>query len=296
MSCPIRPSRAIARTWPVSVWAIHGHICLTNVSGLLDTVNLSRAQVQRKRAPADYQGPTQPIRGWPRSDVQRIGPHRLNDQPHTTIQDKVQGQRIAVAPPFPFRKMQQDVDQDRGDHEGTDRLVEERRVESFGRGILFGPVFGVDPDAPRQAGWPSKRFLLRPVPPAADRLTNRHPGHDRVGPAQERLTMATADPPEAGDPADQRPVDRQAAQLYAYDPVRVVGKVSPFKHDVIEPGADDSRHDHDRSGIEQELIVLPATTGDPRRDRRADDEIGHDEQGVPADFEGSDGECDWAGW
>src|SRR5690349_18387397 len=107
----------MARTWPVKVWAIHGHMCSTKVSGLLDTSYLSRAQVQRKRAPADYQRSTQPVGGRPWSDVKRISAHRLDHQPHNTIQDKVKRQGIAIAPPCPSRIVEQYVDQNCRDHE-----------------------------------------------------------------------------------------------------------------------------------------------------------------------------------
>src|SRR5215212_5784937 len=115
------------------------------------------------------------------------------------------------------------------------RLVEECRVKPFNIRELWWPSLGVNPETPGSGRGCAERFLIRPVTPATDSLSERHTGNDRVAPPEERLPGAVTKYREGDGAYDERTVEGKSSEANIDCLGRMRDEVVSAQRDIIGP-------------------------------------------------------------
>ena len=159
-------------------------------------------------------------------------------------------------------------EQQPGDREAGDRLVQKRGVER--RELLVGerPVREVDLEAPRERRGPTEQLLVEVIAPPADSLREHDADGETVHDHDRVEVAATCDHDHRDEPETDRTPDRQTAAPDLEGTPRVVLEPLVVGDHVVEPRADHAPHDH------PERDVVDRAGGYPRlRQRRSDTQM-----------------------
>ena len=182
----------------------------------------------------------------------RIDPQRFLEDPEGRVPGHVQREQarrldVTVMP---------QPDQERGQQQVEDQLVQERRVERAVLRIARRAEGRVDLQPPGQAGGATEQFLVEVVADAPDRLRHQQGGRDGVH-ELGHVGPGPVHPPYAGQGAERDAApDPQAPIPDREHPVPVVRDVLRGGDVEIDPAADDPRgHRPDRHVADQGRIA-----------------------------------------
>src|SRR5690606_33652911 len=104
--------------------------------------------------------------------------------------------RVAFAPKRMLGHRAHHPDQQACDTQIADRFVEKGRVKRREARVLLGSTNRIYLNGPGQVGGSSKRFLIRPVTPAANGLAHRQRRNRDISPGKETLVTPAAIEPK----------------------------------------------------------------------------------------------------
>ena len=116
------------------------------------------------------------VQPQPGHGVNRVDSQGFDPGPTDRVEQHVQGEDAPVAHREPAIR----PDDDQGNPDQPQRLIQKRGVESFEGLVAHRPVFRRDLQPPGQRRGLPEQFLVEPVAPSTDCLGQRDAGSDRV--------------------------------------------------------------------------------------------------------------------
>lgn len=171
-----------------------------------------------------------------RRSIKRIHAEVFNDHSAAGIQEYVKEENI-TAIPEPFSA---------GDHqEDKDEEIPERFIEEGGH-MPLKTTFPLDLDAKgektecRVADRKPISFLVKIIPPAAERLSQDQTGSNDVTQGKERNLLYPAENPRSKKACNYSTINGNTAFPDPQDGNKVIFKLRPGKGDIIDAGTDNT--------------------------------------------------------
>src|SRR5918994_3666162 len=207
--------------------------------------------------------------------VRRIDAQEFLEEAPERVEDHVERKESGRSEAEPA--VEQEQDPCANDH--VQKLVEERRMEGLGIGVLERPVLRIDLESPRPASGLAEELLVPPVAEAPDPVCQQEAR--RGGVHQRECALAG---PARDDPADDRPEQDAAPDAEAALPDHEhalplrIRDLRPARHHVVRARADNSGGDPPHGDSQQQVPVAALRPGPLRPAQPGDDDAHRDRE------------------